>query len=161
MRLCEILSVPPRRSARRLPRPLAFKAQGVALKFPARSWSGIRCDDGAVVIAIREGDVQLGDEGCSCLLWAPLAEGAAPWVDRPIRQERLEHCRLAVLHGGADGLILRGAGAEADPYELLALHVEKLGGEYWARWGAAARSMPVPPFAEAQAERLHEARIAA
>jgi hypothetical protein len=161
MRFCEILSVPRRHPARRLSRPLAFKAQGVALKFPARSCSGIRCEDGVVVFALSEGDVRFGEAGCSCLLWAPLAESAAPSVDRPIRQERLEHCRLAVLHGGADGLVLRGAGAEADPGEVLLLRVEKLGAEYWARWGSAAGTQPVPPLAEAQAERLREARIAA
>lgn len=160
MRFCEILSVPPRRP-RRLPRLLAFQAQGVTLRFPARSCSGIRAGDGAVVFALGEADVRFGDEGCSCLLWAPLAESAALFVDRPIRQERLEHCRLAVLHGGAEGLLLRGARGEAEPGKLLALHVEKLGAEYWARWGSSASSQPAPPFAEAQAERLREARIAA
>lgn len=160
MRLCEIISVPPRRP-RRLSRPLAFKAQGVTLRFPARSWSGIRCDDGGVVFAIGEAEVRFGDEGCSCLLWAPLAESAALSVDRPIRQERLEHCRLAVLQGGAEGLLLRGAQGEADPGEVLLLHVEKLGAEYWARWGASASAQPAPPLAETQAERLREARIAA
>jgi len=131
--------IPRQNPARRLSRADAFEAQGVTLRYPARSWSGVRLADGVVVLAMRECDVQAGDQGFSCLLWGPLIEGATEWADRPSKQERLEHCRLAVLHGGAEGLLVCGEAAQVDPDEVLALRVEKRRDEYWATWGSAAR----------------------
>ncbi|HSU62636.1 MAG TPA: hypothetical protein VLJ12_02050 [Burkholderiales bacterium] len=130
----------------------AFEAQGVTLRYPARSWSGVRLEDGVVVLALRECDVEGHDEGFSCLLWAPLIEGVTPWVDRPSRHERLEHCRLALVHGGADGLLVCGDAALVEPDAMLALRVEKRRDEYWATWGFAART---------QTPRFYAARIAA
>ena len=77
---------------RKVSRVQAFAGQGVSLRFPARSWSGVREDDGAVVIAIREGEVQSAFDGFRCLLWAPVIEGATEWIDRPAKAERLQHC---------------------------------------------------------------------
>src|SRR4051812_23648200 len=75
----------------RISRIEAFAEQGVSLAFPPRSWSGVREDDGGVVIAIREGEVQSAFDGFRCLLWSPVIEGATQWVDRPIKEERLNH----------------------------------------------------------------------
>jgi hypothetical protein len=117
----------------------AFKAQGVNLKYPARSRSGIRWDDGAVVIAIEESDVHASADGFCCRLWAPISETRKAPVDWPSMKERLEHCRLAARHGGADGLLIhKGALVEAD--FVLTLHVARRGPEYWASWGTSARA---------------------
>ena len=131
MRLCEV------RSLRHpgLSRLRTFAAQDVGLKYPSRSWSGVRAADGTVVFAIRARDVQVDDLGCSSLLWSP---SAAAWMDPASMQERLEHCRLAVHQGGAEGFLVRGAGVE--PSELIALAVEKAGEEYWAQWGSVTRT---------------------
>src|SRR2546426_7160576 len=68
-------TITPRQNpARRLSRVHAFEAQGVTLRYPARSWSGVRFDDGVVVFALRECDVEGHDDGFSCLLWAPRSE---------------------------------------------------------------------------------------
>jgi hypothetical protein len=122
----------------RLSRSEAFAEQGVHLAYPSRSWSGIRDEDGAVVIAMREGEIQSAFDGFRCLLWSPVIEGATEWVDRPAKHERLRHCRLAFLHGGADGLVVLGESAEVERGCVFALRVEKVGGEYWAFWGALA-----------------------
>ena len=50
----------------------AFRAQRVTLSDP-HSWSGVRADDGTVVIAIRRADVRSTGDGFSCLLWSPIA----------------------------------------------------------------------------------------
>ena len=117
----------------------AFRAQGVALKYPIRSRSGIRSDDGAVVIAIDEIDVRVSAEGFRCRLWAPGAEAGTCATDWPSMKERLEHCRLAARHGGADGLLIK-AGSLIEPGVVLTLYVERRGVEYWASWGSTARS---------------------
>jgi hypothetical protein len=153
--------IPRQNPARRLSRAHAFEAQGVTLRYPARSWSGVRFEDGVVVLALREGDVEGHDEGFSCRLWAPLIEGVTDWVDRPSRQERLEHCRLALVHGGADGLLVCGDAALVEPDALLALRVEKRGDEYWATWGFAARTQTPRGAREARFARFYAARIAA
>ena len=122
----------------RISRIQAFAEQGVRLAYPERSWSGVRQDDGGVVIAIREGEVQSCADGFRCLLWAPVIEGATEWVDRPIKQERLGHCRLAFAYGGADGLLVGGVSAQVEAGLVMSLRVEKLGAEYWAFWGTLA-----------------------
>src|SRR5688572_18143039 len=116
----------------RLSRIEAFTAQGVTLSYPRRSWSGVREEDGAIVIAIREGEVQCSMDGFRCLLWSPVIESATEWIDRPIKAERLHHCRLAYFFGGADGLLVAGARAEVVRGNVIALHIEKQGEEYWA-----------------------------
>jgi hypothetical protein len=129
---------PFRRPFSRISRAQAFAEQGVTLTYPSRSWSGVRDDDGMVVMAIREGEVQSSFDGFRCLLWSPVIEGATQWVDRPIKHERLQHCRLAILHGGAEGFLVGGGAAEVDRGSVLSLRVEKLRGEYWALWGTMA-----------------------
>jgi len=139
----------------------AFEAQGVTLRYPARSWSGVRFDDGVVVFALRECDVEGHDDGFSCLLWAPSIEGTTQWVDRPSRQERLEHCRLALVHGGADGLLVCGDAGLVEPDAILALRVEKLRDEDWATWGLAARTQTPRGGRDARFARFYATRIAA
>ena len=134
------LTVPAVSSSRRISRIEAFAEQGVTLSHPSRSWSGVRQLDGAVVIAIREGEVEAAFDGFRCLLWSPVIEGATEWLDRPIKQERLSHCRLAATYGGADGLLVSGAAAEVERDFVFPLRVEKLGAEYWAFWGSLAAS---------------------
>lgn len=119
----------------------AFKAQGVVLKYPSRSRSGIRWEDGAVVIAIDEADVRASAEGFRCLLWSPVTQTRTSGQDRTILRERLEHLRLAARHGSADGLLIKRGGV-VSANAVLALQVERRRGEYWATWGAGAR---VPP----------------
>jgi hypothetical protein len=115
----------------------AFRAQGIRLKFPTRSRSGIRWEDGAVVIAMDRRDVQSSAEGFRCRLWRPVHERRAPGADWPILKERYEHCRLAARHGSAEGLLIEKGGlVESDA--LLTLVVERRGAEYWASWGTTA-----------------------
>jgi hypothetical protein len=125
---------------RRISRLEAFADQGVELAFPMRSWSGLRGYNGGVVFALREHEVQSRVDGFRCLLWTPVIEGATEWVDRPIKAERLAHCRLAASFGGADGLLVTGAGAQVERGIVLPLRVEQRHGEYWAFWGGAAVS---------------------
>ena len=145
---------------RKVTRVQAFVEQGVSLRFPARSWSGVRADDGAVVIAIREGEVQSAFDGFRCLLWAPVIEGATEWIDRPVKAERLQHCRLALLNGGAEGLMVGGARGEVNAGSVLELRVELREGEYWAFWGSIAcaygtsGSGVMPDYATPQRERI-------
>ena len=158
----QFLRILPRRNpARRLSREHAFEVQGVALKYPARSWSGVRFEDGMVVFAMREADVQVHDDGYSCLLWTPVIEGATEWVDRPSEQERLEHCRLAVLHGGAEGLLVCGEAAQVDSDAVLALRVAKRDGEYWASWGFTVRRQSPPKAFATQTANVYQYRNAA
>jgi len=146
--------------SRRISRVQAFADQGVTLAYPARSWSGVREEDGAVVIAIREGEIQSSFDGFRCLLWSPVIEGATEWLDRPIKQERLRHCRLAVLFGGADGLLVSGTSAQVERGSVIGLRVEKVGGEYWALWGSAALApglsemLSGPTYAAREAVRM-------
>jgi hypothetical protein len=119
----------------------AFEMRGVTLKYPSRSWGGVRADDGAVILALWAGDVFSDSHGSSCLLWTPYCEGAHGWQDNASGQERLEHCRLAVVHGGAEGLLVYGDSAAVDPEIVLALRVVKRGADYWAKWGSATRTI--------------------
>src|SRR2546428_10626208 len=150
---------PRQNPARRLSRVHACEAQGVTRRYPARSWSGVRFDDGVVVFALRECDVEGHDDGFSCLLWAPPIEGQ--WVDRPSRQERLEHCRLALVHGGADGLLVCGDAGLVEPDAILALRVEKRRDEDWAPWGVAARAQTPRGGRDARFARFYATPIAA
>jgi hypothetical protein len=141
---------------RRLPRANAFAARGVTLKYPERSWSGVSLRDGAVVLAMRTVDVRVNDDGCSCLLWAR----AMQWVHGPSKDERLEHCQLALLHGAAEGLLDYGESAGVNPAESVSLRVIRICGEYWAKWGSASRPRTAQPGLFAR-EYMREARLAA
>lgn len=122
---------------RRISRIQAFADEGVSLAYPLRSWSGVRENGGAVVFALRQADVQACAGGFRCLLWAPVIEGATEWVDRPIKKERLGHCRLAVALGGANALLLYGSAAEVDRGSAFPLRVALRGREYWGYWSSA------------------------
>lgn len=116
----------------------AFEWRGVTLKFPSLSRSGVRGDDGMIVFAMPRAQVRVNDWGCSCPLWLP-SDAALRDIERPSGLERLQHCRLAIRHGAAEGFLLDGHDAPVTPSEALALRVVKVGDEYWATWGAAAR----------------------
>jgi len=117
----------------------AFEMRGVLLKHPSRSWSGVRADDGAVVLALWADDILSDEQGSSCLLWSPHTTGAHLPIEGPFSEERLGHCRLALRHGGAEGLLVYGDSAAVDPDILLALRVVERESEYWARWGSVTR----------------------
>lgn len=117
----------------------AFKWRGVNLAHPTRSRSGLRDGDGVVVFAMPQSRVRVNDWGCSCPLWLPSDASAGRDVDVAINRERLQHCRLAVRHGVAEGFLLDGHDVPAAPGEVLSLNVVKVGAEYWATWGGVAR----------------------
>lgn len=114
----------------------AFERQGVTLKFPARSRSGVRSDDGMVLFAMEAAEVRVDDWGCSCRLWR---KGAPMLLDRAINEERRQHCGLAVRRGMAEGFIVYGEQVLIAE-ELLSLRVVRAGAEYWARWGYSAHA---------------------
>ena len=136
MSFCQVL--PMRRSAPSIAR--AFEWRGVTLKFPSLSRSGVRSDDGMVVFAMPRAQVRVNDWGCSCPLWLPSDADLGRGTDGSSGLERLQHCRLAVRHGEAEGFLLDGDVAPATLSEALALRVVKAGAEYWAMWGAVARA---------------------
>ena len=119
----------PAPEVRLIPRVRAFEARGALLKFPSRSWSGVRADDGAVILAIRARDLRRHRHGSRCVLWKP---GDAA-MDH---EERLKHCRLAALHGHAEGLLAYGEAAQVDSDVVLPLRVVRRGAEYWAEISA-------------------------
>lgn len=134
----------------------AFEARGVYLQDTRGSWSGVRKSDGAVVMTLWAGAVQSGDGGCSHLLWAPNVDGSRPWSDMAAGKERLEHCRLALERGGAEGLLVYGEGLDGhlpedkarsvrgvDPETVVHFQVEQRGDEYWAVWGKKADAAPL------------------
>jgi hypothetical protein len=138
-----------------LTRARAFYSRGVLLSVPAHSRSGVRDDDGMVVFAMPAAAVRIDECGCLCPLWLPATgAGEEPALDREISEEVLEHCRLAVHHGLAEGFLLYGDASRARASELLALHVVKAGKEYWAKWGAAALAELPRRQACAASERL-------
>lgn len=125
--------------SRRLSRIMAFGAQGVTLKYPLHSWSGLRGDDGVVVVAIRATDVRVDDYGSSCLLWSPAIDPNGG-MERASHLERFEHCSLAVRHGTAEALLAYGKDAAFAADEVIALRVVRIGNQYWAKWGSVARA---------------------
>jgi hypothetical protein len=166
--LCdEVLSRRPKRAVgRRVARPRsaddthlvsrrkALETQGVILRNPSWSWGGVRRSDGAVIVTMWADDVQTSDGTCSYLLWAPNVNGSRPWSDKPGGKERLEHCRLALAQGTAEGLLVYGDRLQgrlpedkastvrgADPTTVLRFRVIRRGEEFWAAWGE--RSPPL------------------
>ena len=113
-----------------------FQWHRVTLESYARSRSGVREEDGMVVFAMPVERVRVDAWGCSCLLWA----GCDRLLDDAISVETVGHCRLAVQHGVAEGFLLGRDDAPMECQELLALRVVKVGREYWAKWGHAARA---------------------
>jgi len=131
----------------------ACQLHGVSVRSGKWSRGGIR-PDGAVLMGIAAEDVRRDKDGERYLLWAPNEGLSRPWSDTPGGQERLQHCRIALERGAAEGLLTyskrAAAGAEPDDEgpalrassTLLSLRVEKLGEEYWARPSAAAAEAP-------------------
>jgi hypothetical protein len=117
---------------RLIPRVRAFEARGVSLKYPSRSRSAVRADDGAVILAIRARDLRRHRRGAHCVIWKPDHAAA---MDAS-RDELLEHCRLAALRGNAEGLITYGDAAKVDPDVVLPIRVVRRGAEYWAEISA-------------------------
>ncbi len=134
--------------ARRLvSRRKAFEMHGVSLHNRVWSRSGVRAADGAVVLTVRADQIQKTEGANNCLLWAPNIAASRPWSDTPGGKEELEHCRLALERGAAEGLLTygkRAAGAapedngtstdRVNAETVLSLRVEKRGEEYWATW---------------------------
>ena len=131
----------------------AFSAQGVELNDP-RSWSGIRWDDGGIVIAIRQTEVRSTVDGFSCLLWSPLGERRRASSDEPHMEERLAHCRLAAHAGTAQGLLVDGVDEDVHLGSIVSMHVEKRQNRYWAKWGFASRFSARPRALSWAGERV-------
>ena len=134
-----------------IPRRAAFALHGVHLNAGMSSWGGVRQPEGVVVIAVWADDVRSEAGGCSYLLWAPNQAGSRPWSDMPGGTERLEHCKLAIERGGAEGFLVHGVRLDGmlpeqrarsvrgvDPAVALKFQVVQRGAEYWAVWGRAA-----------------------
>jgi hypothetical protein len=108
-----------------------------------------------VVFARPARAVRIDECGCLCPLWLPAERAGEEGVDRAIREEMLEHCRLAVHHGLAEGFLLYGdASLARRASERHALRVVKTGTEYWAKWGAAALAEPPRRQACGASERI-------
>ena len=118
---------------RLIPRVRAFEARGAVVKFPSRSWSGVRADDGAVILAIRARDLRRHRRGSRCVVWPP---GEARGAMDPVSRDLLEHCRLAALRGNAEGLITYGVAAQVVPDVVLPIRVVRRGAQYWAEISA-------------------------
>ena len=138
---------PKGRSQRLVTRSKAFEMHGVTLRSRIWSRSGVRPSDGAVVVAVWAEEVQKADGTNSYLLWAPNVAGSRPWSDKPGGKERLEHCRLALERGTAEGLLVYGKRLDGsmpedkaasvdglDAEHVLNLRIEQRGEEYWATW---------------------------
>jgi hypothetical protein len=138
----------PVKRRRLISRHKAFEARGVMLNDPRTSWSGVRKSDGAVVISLWADAVGSAEGACSYLLWAPNVAGSRPWSDQPGGKERLEHCKLVLNGGRAEGVLVYGETLDGylpedrarsvhgvDPEVVLQLEVERRGEEYWAVWG--------------------------
>lgn len=132
-------------------RSKAFQARGVFLQDERTSWSGVRKADGGVVMALWASAVVPSEGGWSHLLWAPNVDGSRPWSDTTAGRERLEHCKLALNQGGAEGLLVHGEPLDGhmpehkarsirgvDPAIVVSFQIELRGDQYWAVWGKKA-----------------------
>jgi hypothetical protein len=141
-------SVRSTKARRLIARARAFEARGVWLQDRSASWGGVRKSDGAVVMALWADAIESAEGGCRYLLWAPNIDGSRPWSDQPAGRERLEHCKVAVTKGQAEGLLVYGerltghipeekayAVHGVDPETVVLFQVEQRGTEYWAHWG--------------------------
>ena len=118
------------------------------LEDPRTSWGGVRHADGTVVMSLWADSIKSRGGTCGYLLWAPNTGGSRPWSDTPAGMQRLEHCKIAIANGGAEGLLVYGEALEGflpeerarsvhgvDPETVLLFSVRKNGREYWASWG--------------------------
>lgn len=137
-------------------RSSAFGARGVFLEDARASWGGVRKADGKVVMALWADAVEAAGGACRYLLWAPNADGSRPWSDTPAGKERLEHCKRALELGSAEGLLVHGerlaghlpeekayAIHGVDAETVLVFEVERIGAEFWARWGKKAAASTI------------------
>ena len=144
-------SSPRRENSKLVPRRSAFRMRDVHLNAGMSSWGGVRKSDGVVVLSLWADDVRSEHGGCSCLLWAANKAGSRPWSDTPAGKERLEHCKLALEKGGAEGFLVHGVRLKGllpeeraqsvegvDPAVVIRFQVVQRGAEYWALWGSAA-----------------------
>jgi len=140
-----------RENTKLVPRRSAFRMLGVHLTAGMSSWGGVRKSDGMVVLSLWADDVRSENGGCSCLLWAPNESRSRPWSDTSAGKERLEHCKLAVEKGEAEGFLVQGVRLKGvlpeerahsvegvDPEVIIRFRVVQRGAEYWALWGSAA-----------------------
>ena len=140
-----------RENSKLVPRRSAFRMRGVHLNAGMSSWGGVRQSDGVVVLSLWADDVRSEHGGCSCLLWAANKAGSRPWSDTPAGKERLEHCKLAMEKGEAEGFLVHGVRLKGllpeeraqsvegvDPAVVIRFQVVQRGAEYWALWGSAA-----------------------
>ena len=140
-----------RENSKLVPRRSAFRMRGVHLNAGMSSWGGVRQSDGVVVLSLWADDVRREHGGCSCLLWAANKAGSRPWSDTPAGKERLEHCKLAMEKGEAEGFLVHGVRLKGllpeeraqsvegvDPAVVIRFQVVQRGAEYWALWGSAA-----------------------
>src|SRR4051812_11408743 len=88
-------------------RARAFEMHGISPRNRVWSRGGIKTD-GAVLMTVRADEVQKADGANTYLLWAPNKNDSHPWSDTPGGKERLEHCRVAVERGVAEGLLIYG-----------------------------------------------------
>ena len=141
----------PRQTRRLISRSNAFQARGVYLVDASASWSGVRRSDSVVVMGLWAKAVVSSEGSCSQLLYAPNVDGSRPWSETASGKERLEHCKLALQSGSAEGLLIYGEPLEGflpehkarsvygvDPELVVRFQVERRGDEYWAVWGAKA-----------------------
>jgi hypothetical protein len=144
-------SSPRRGNSKLISRRSAFQMRGVQLNAGMSSWGGVRPSDGVVVFALWADDVRREHGACRYLLWAPNEAGSRPWSDKPGGKERLEHCKIAVQKGEAEGILVHGVRIDgvlpeerarsvdgADPAIVIRFQVVQRGAEYWAVWGSAA-----------------------
>jgi hypothetical protein len=149
-------SGPVTKARRLIARTKAFEARGVFLRDSRTSWGGLRRSDGTVVMALWADSIESAHGGCSYLLWAPNRDGSRPWSDTPAGTERLEHCKLAMEQGRAEGLLVYGerftghipedkayAVHGVDSETVLVFQVEMRGLEFWAKWGKRAAESPI------------------
>jgi len=145
-------------------RNAALGARGVVPQNRNWSRSGVRESDGAVVMTLWAQDVHTQNHRSECLLWAPNVDGSRPWSDSRGGQERLEHCRLALERGSAEGLLAYGVRLEGslpeekvlhldglDPENVVALRIEQRGEEYWGVWDDGTLAPAAAPQPQAQA----------
>jgi hypothetical protein len=142
---------PPKHARHLISREKAFQARGAYLRDSGRSWSAVRKSDGVVVMSLWAAAIVTSDGTCSQLLWAPNNDGSRPWSDEAAGKERLDHCKLALSQGSAEGLLVHGERLEGhapedkarsvygvDPELVVHFRVERRGDEYWAVWGEKA-----------------------
>jgi hypothetical protein len=139
------------KASRLVTRRKAFEMHGVSPRNRVWSRGGIGTN-GTVVLTVRADEVEKAGVQHSYLLWAPDIE----WAETPAGKERLEHCRIALERGAAEGLLIYGKRAagqapedksitaeRVDAETVLSFQVEKRGEAYWATYTPQERMTPI------------------